>query len=430
MREAATGRGVALHVMFLAQCYAPEDVSAAVLITELAEDVARDGHRVTVVTAAPSHPRGRVFAGYRNAWWSAEQLGPVRVLRTWSFISPSRSFVARLLHQATWSVTALFGGLRAGRPDVVVSYSPPLPLGLSAWALATAWRVPWVLQLEDLHPDAAVAAGLLRNHLAIGALRILERRLYRRASHISVIAESFRGALEEKGVPPAKLSVIPVWADPSLVPPLPRENAFRAAHGLSGAFVLLYAGNLGHTSCLDGVIEAAALLREDARLRLVVVGEGVRRPALLAEARSRSLHNVLFLEYQPRAAFAEMLAAADVALVTLQPAAARSSLPSKVFNHMSSARPVLAVAPSGSELAQVISRAGCGVTAPPDDPQAIALAIRRLEEMPPRRLEEMGHRGREELLARFSRDRCATQYLEMLGRVCGEWRAAEGVQEA
>jgi colanic acid biosynthesis glycosyl transferase WcaI len=405
--------------MFLALCYAPEDVSAAVLVRELADDVARRGYHVTVVTPAPSYPRGRVLDGYRNRWFSVERIGEVRVVRTWSFISPSRSNVARLLHQGTWSATALLGALLAGRPDVLVCYSPPLPLGLSAWALARAWGVPWVLQLEDLHPDAVIAAGLLRNRLAIAGLRGLERFLYRGATHVSVIAETFRSALLECGVPPEKLSVIPVWADPERVPPLPRENAFREAHGLSGKFVVLYSGNLGHTSCLEQVLEAASLLRDEPRLRLVIVGEGVKRPALLAAARARGLGGVLFLEYQPREAFAEMLAAADVGLVTLQPAAARSSLPSKTFNVMSSARPLLVVAPPDCELARLVERVGCGVIAPPGPAPAIAEALRRLLAMSEAEREAMGWRGRDELLARYSRERCAAQHLALLDRVCG-----------
>src|SRR5690349_12751692 len=143
-----------MHIMLMAQCYAPESVSAAVLITELATDLVRRGHRVTIVTGAPNYPQGRVFEGYRNRLYSSEMLDGVRVIRTWSYISPAKKTLPRLLHYGTYSATAFYGGLLAGKPDVLVSFSPPLPLGLSAWLLRRLWRIPWVLQIEDLYPDA------------------------------------------------------------------------------------------------------------------------------------------------------------------------------------------------------------------------------------------------------------------------------------
>ena len=78
----------------MAQCYAPEEVSAAVMITELATDLAKRGHRVTVVTGAPNYPQGRVFKGYRNGLYNVETLDGVRVIRTWSYISPSKEILA------------------------------------------------------------------------------------------------------------------------------------------------------------------------------------------------------------------------------------------------------------------------------------------------------------------------------------------------
>jgi hypothetical protein len=73
-----------MRVLFLAQHYAPEQVSGAVLATELAEGLARRGHGVVFVTCAPSYPQGRVFAGYRNRMFQVEDLAGVRVVRTWS----------------------------------------------------------------------------------------------------------------------------------------------------------------------------------------------------------------------------------------------------------------------------------------------------------------------------------------------------------
>lgn len=64
-----------MKILFMAQCYAPEDVSAAILITEsLAVDLVKRGHDVSIVTGAPSYPQGRVFEGYHNRVCTLEML--------------------------------------------------------------------------------------------------------------------------------------------------------------------------------------------------------------------------------------------------------------------------------------------------------------------------------------------------------------------
>lgn len=402
-----------MKILFLAQCYAPEEVSAAVLITELATDLAARGHQVSVATIAPNYPYGRVYPGYHNRLYQAETLDGVRIVRTWSYISPHKTFWRRLLLQGTYCTTALYGGLLAGKPDVLVSYSPPLPLGITAWLLSTLWQVPWVLQLMDLFPEAAVAAGYLSNPTAIALFSKLATFQYRRAAHISLISETFQRNLLDKNVPDIHISLIPVWADPEFIRPLPRENPFRVQQGLQGKFVVLYAGTIGHTSCLEDVLEAADNLRETPEICFVVVGEGLKKNGLQAAARQRSLDNIRFLPFQPRAAFAEVLAAADVSLVTLNASAAGSSLPSKVFNSMSSARPVLAIAPLESELARLVQTARCGAVVSPGRPVELANQVRFFQQHP-QQGDEMGRRGRLQLIQQYGRKSCVDRYEQML----------------
>ncbi len=406
-----------MRILFMGQCYAPEDVSAAVLITELAVDLAHRGHDVTVVTGAPSYPYGRVFEGYRNPLYSVEMLDGVRVVRTWSHISPSKKVLPRLLHYGTYSLTAFYGGLFSPRPDVILSYSPPLPLGLSAWLLSRLWGVPWVLQIEDLYPDAAIAAGVLTNRPLIAFFRAIEEFQYRRAQRISVISENFRENLLGKGVPDSRVEVIPVWADPDQVRPLPKHNSFRRQNGLDGQFVVMYAGNIGLTSCLEDVLHSAELLRDHHDIEFVIVGEGVRKDDLQAEAKTRSLTNVRFLPYQPREIFPEMLAAADLSLVTLNAGAALSSMPSKTFNVMASARPILAVTPPGSEVMRIVTEAGCGVNVPPGAPRELAETILQLQSDRPA-LAQMGQNGRTCLEGKYSRAHCVDAYEQMFSALC------------
>jgi colanic acid biosynthesis glycosyl transferase WcaI len=406
-----------MKILFMAQCYAPEDVSAAILITELATDLAKRRHRVTIVTGAPNYPQGRIFKGYHNSFYAVEALNDVRVVRTWSYISPSKKLWSRLLHYGTYSATAFYGGLFAGRPDVIVSYSPPLPLGLSAWLLSRIFRIPWVLQLEDLYPDAAIAAGVMTNKIVINFFGGMEKFLYLRAERISVISKNFRQILISKGIQNSRIEVIPVWADPDKVRPMQKQNAFRREHGLGNKFVVMYAGNIGVTSCLEDVLNAAKILREQKDIQFVIVGEGIKKEALEAEAQSNQLPNIIFLPFQPREMFSEMLAAADLSLVTLNANAAFSSLPSKVFNVMASARPILAITPPGSEIMQIVEEADCGWNVPPASPENLAVTIFQLTDCESG-LIQMGRNGRAYLEQNYSRNQCVDAYEKMLVALC------------
>lgn len=406
-----------MRILFMAQCYAPENVSAAVLITELATDLAKRGHRVTMVTGAPNYPQGHIFKGYHNRFCATEILDGVRVIRTWSYISSSRKLWPRLLHYGTYSATAFYGGLFAGRPDVIVNYSPPLPLGLSAWLLSRIFCVPWVLQLEDLYPDAAIAAGVITNKRVINFLEGMEKFLYLNSERISVISKNFRQILIKKGIQDSKIETIPTWADPDKVRPMQKQNAFRREHGLNGKFVVMYAGNIGITSCLEDILHAAEILREKKDIQFVIVGEGIKKESLEAEAEAKQLVNILFLPFQPRENFSEMLAAADLSLVTLNANAAFSSLPSKVFNVMASARPLLTITPLGSELMQIVQEAGCGWNVPPQSPEKLAEIIIKLKKHESR-LIQMGRNGRACFEQNYSRARCVDAYEMMLTTLC------------
>ena len=406
-----------MRILFMAQCYAPEDVSAAILITELAVDLARRGHCVSVITGAPNYPQGRVFKGYRNGLYKVETLDDVRIIRTWSYISPSKKSWARLLHYGTYSATAFYGGLFAGRPDVIVSYSPPLPLGPSAGFLSRALPPPLVGEHEALVPPSANSGGVQTNKRVINFFLGMERFLYGHSQFISVISKSFRRTLLSKGVPASKIEVIPVWADPDAVRPMQKENGFRQKHGLSHKFVVMYAGNIGLTSSLEDVLHAAELLREQTDIQFVMVGEGVKKEALETEMQTRQLKNVLFLPFQPREIFSEMLAAADLNLVTLNADSALSSMPSKVFNVMASARPIVSVAPPESELTQIVTEAGCGWNVPPGSPEKLAEAILQLKASESA-LIQMGQNGRACLEKNYARNHCVDAYEKMLTSLC------------
>ena len=419
-----TGISPDIRILFLALCYSPEEVSGAVLITELAEDLAARGHDVTIVTTAPSYPLGKVFPPYKNRLLQQEMIKGVRVIRVWSYISTGRDFLQRLLHQGTYCFFALFGALTAPGADVIFSYSPPLPLGLTAWVTSLLRRIPWILQLEDIFPQAAISTGLLKNPVLISFFTSLERFLYRHSTRIAVISKGFTRNLIAKGVPEEKIDMIPVWADCEQIKPMKKENEFTSQNGFDGKFVVMYAGTLGVSSCPEVILQAATSLLNVENIVFAIVGEGVKKDAFLQSTVELGLSNIRFLPFQPRALYPQMLAAADLHLVMLNEQSAETSMPSKTFNIMSAARPVLLIAPLSSEAAHLVILNGCGMVIPPGEGELLAEEILHLRECP-QLAAEMGKNGRSRLETKYSRDQCIRKHEDILVKVVTTKRVTE-----
>jgi colanic acid biosynthesis glycosyl transferase WcaI len=223
------------------------------------------------------------------------------------------------------------------------------------------------------------------------------------------ISEGFREIIISKGISQEKISVVPVWADTDFVFPKNKDNEFRRKFKLAGKFVLLYTGNLGVASYLEDVLDAAELLNEEEGIQFILLGEGVKKKQLIESAKKKVLKNVMFLSYQPREEYPEVLASSDVGLVTLNPVSGSFSLPSKTFNIMASGRPILSIAMKNSDIDKLITMNVIGLNVPPGNPENLAKAIISLRNNNKETL-EMGNRARFVCEESYSRYHCVLLY--------------------
>ncbi|HKS96060.1 MAG TPA: glycosyltransferase family 4 protein [Terriglobia bacterium] len=409
-----------MDILVYSAYYQPEQVGPAIFLAELTADLVAAGHRVTVLTGFPNYPEGVIPAPYRHKAFQRQRLSGVEVIRTYLYASPVRSLPRRVASFSTFIASSLVGGaLAAPRVDVVYATLPPLPLGVTAWMLARFKGARLVVNLQDIHPEIAVAAGVLRGRRTIRFFEAMERWVYRHAARLVVISEGFRENLLAKGVPDSKIRVVPNWADPEFVRPEARDDQLRAEWGCDN-FALVYSGGLTYNSNLEPVIEAAAVLRREP-FRFVIIGDGVRKATLENAARARRLTNVTFLPFQPLDCYPKVLSTADMNLVTLSSAAAMASVPSKIYKTMASGRPVLAIAPASSEIARLVKAAGCGFVVAPEQIDELVGVLRHAathrEE-----IGEMGRRGRQYLEQHLARRVLTGRIAGILGEVAGDQR--------
>jgi colanic acid biosynthesis glycosyl transferase WcaI len=194
-----------------------------------------------------------------------------------------------------------------------------------------------------------------------------------------------------------------------LITPLPRANTFAAENDLAEKFVILYAGNIGLSQGLENVLLAAEKLSARPDPFFVFVGDGIGKPALVAEAQKRRLTNVRFLPFQPRVRLPEVLASADVSLVILKKGIGIQSLPSKIFPILASGRPLLASVDEQSAVADLIKRSKAGICVPPEDPGRLAEAVETLRSSP-EVCREFGRNGRRHALEHHSLGSAAVRF--------------------
>lgn len=414
------------RILLLTLVFAPDGVSTALLMTELAQELHALGHTVTVLTTTPHYneePEARArqpLTPHWGRWLYRSELptpgAPIPVYHAAIPVKGDR-VAARLLDYLRFHLISTLAGLFAlPRHAVQLVPSPPLTIGLSAWLLRLGRGTPFIYNVQEIYPDIAVSLGLLRHPLAIRLLTALERFIYARAHTVTVISEWFRRRLLAKGVPAAKLVVIPNFVDTEFIRPGPKANPFTHAHHLADKFVVLYAGNIGLTQSLETILAAARQLTDLPDLRLLIVGDGARRPWLAQELARAPLPNVLLLPYQPRSTVPHLYAAADLCLVPLKRGAAQETFPSKIYTIMAAGRPVLTAADPASELAWIVEHAACGRAVPPDDPAALAHAIRAAH-ADRATLAQQGAQGRAYVVAHHSRAAVARQYHDLITRI-------------
>jgi glycosyltransferase involved in cell wall biosynthesis len=418
-----------VRILFFTHYFPPEVNAPANRTFEHCQAWANAGHEVHVVTCVPSHPLGRPFAGFRRCWCCHDVADGIHVHRVWTYLAPNRAVFWRVVNYLTFVPTAAWRAWRLGRFDVAVGTSPQFFCAVATWLYSRVRRIPWVFELRDLWPESIPAVGAMKPSFALRLLERLELRMYRDATAIVCLTEAFIRTLQARGIEAEKLHWIPNGIEPSFWQAADRDAA-RAELGVRDDDVLAsYVGTIGMAHDLGTLIAAAGLLRLRAPdVRILVVGDGAELSALRDLASRQGLGNIMFTGLVPRGKVPGLLAASDMALVTLKPSDVfKTVLPSKMFEAMAAARPIV-LAVEG-EAQKVLEQAGAGVAVQPGDAAAMAAAIACLAADRAERA-RMGQAGASFVAREFSRALWAAHYLSLLSQLPAAGEAGQPVTSA
>lgn len=411
-----------MKIGIISQWYPPEQGSAALPGT-ISEALASAGHEIEVVTGFPNYPQGVLQDDWRQKWGHREYRNGVTVYRTPLFVSHDHRAWRRMLNYVSFSLSATVTTLhRLRSADVVWVHGTPALPALAAMALRRLSGTCYVLHIQDLWPDTVLASGMLPRRLEPLARKPLEwfcKRSYARASTVAIITPGMRGTLIARGVPNDKIVDIPNWADESIFHPTPNAVVDRSRLGLPDGFLAMYAGAMGDVQGLETLVSAADLLRDDPRIHIALVGDGVAKQRLSEMTERLGLKNITFVPAQPLSTMSQVLASAEIQVVCLKDLPLyRITLPSKVQATMAAGRPLLVSA--GGDAGALVEKAQAGLACQPGDPAALAAALRRACNAMDDERSTWGANGRKYYEANLSQAVGVTRMLTSLEKACRE----------
>ncbi len=371
-------------VLIVGLNYAPEPVGIGPYTQGLAEALAQRAARVRVICGQPYYPQWRIYPGFARRGWTSGMENGVKVIRCPHYVPRQPSGLKRVIHLASFALTALIPALRARteKPDLVIAVAPALPSVLTAWIAARLSGAMLWVHVQDFEVEAAFATGLIGKSGVLKQLATwLERRLLKLGDIVSTISPQMCARLVQKGVKPDRIIEMRNWSDDSFIADPMQAQGVRQEWNLQGKTVALYSGNIARKQGIEVLIEAARLLQDRTDIAFVICGEGPNRTEL--ERLSAGLANVQLHDLQPRERMGAMLTMADIHLLPQIAGAADLVLPSKLTNMLASGRPVIATTEAGTGLHAEVD--GCGLTTPPGDAAALAAAIVALADDPTRR---------------------------------------------
>jgi colanic acid biosynthesis glycosyl transferase WcaI len=406
-----------MRILYLTQYFYPEIGATQTRAYEMASGLARAGHQVTILTEVPNHPQGIIHPAYRGHLWVRERMEDIQVLRVWVKASSIKNPAARICFYLTYMLNATLAGLclATERYDLIYATSPPLLVGAAGLALSLLRRLPFVFEVRDLWPESAIELGEINRPAAVRLAQAIADLCYRRAARTVAVTQGIYDRLQQKGIGPERLALIPNGANTDLYRPGPRDASICKRLGLEGKFVLIYAGLHGLIHGTESIIECARLLQQYKDILFILIGEGVRKMHLMSLAQEYALDNILFLPAQPECDLPRYLSCADAGLATTKRLPlCEGTIPVKMFSYMACGLPVI-LAVRG-EARQILERAGAGIAVEPEDPAQLCEAILRLKADPEFR-RECGRRGREFVLENYDRKAMARRLEELLQAV-------------
>jgi colanic acid biosynthesis glycosyl transferase WcaI len=404
-----------MHILLVTDSYPPEIRSASHLMLELAQELQRRGHEVTVITTWPEYNLDQTTT--KKIFNELEIENDIRVIRVKTLPHHNVNYIVRGLSQLLMPLQFLIKLWRYKiKPQASIVYSPPLPLALvNSWLKRSDVRC--LLNVQDLFPQNAIDLGILRSQLQIKFFKGLERFAYKTADIVTVHSEGNRQMLlMQQPEFVSKIKLLHNWVDVEHHGGEHVAVDFRKKWALTQKHIAVFAGVMGPSQYLDLILNIAEQMKNRTDLLFLMVGDGKEKERLQQLADFKELSNVRFAGFISRDTYPDLLSICSIGLVCLSPQNQTPVVPGKILGHMAAGLPVAAFLHTNSDAHAMLIQAQCGVSANSADLEACVTTMKSLLDREAEFI-EIGARGKRYAIENFSKEACVTQIEVMLAEV-------------
>lgn len=391
-----------MNILIITQYFFPETFKS----TDLAFELQKRGHQVTVLTGIPNYPEGEIYEGYGYKKNRIQNIKGVEIIR--SLLLPRGKGGGIRLFVNYYSF-AFFASLKARKLarnkkfDAIIVHEPsPITQFYPALAVNKIQKTPIYFWVMDLWPESLEIAGGVKNKTVLNYYKRVVQGFYRASEKILITSKGFKKSILEKGNFADKIEYFPNWAEESISEgetnyPIPN---------LPEGFKIIFAGNVGEAQDMDTIMKAALLLKNHKEIKFIIVGDGRKMPFVQEFVVEHQLQETVFTVGRfPVEAMSTFFSKADLLLVSLKDDPIFNlTVPAKVQAYMSSGKPILAML--NGEGAETINEANCGFTVPSSDEIKLAEVIEKVASLDKEVLKQKGQNGKVYFTERFTLKSC------------------------
>lgn len=391
-----------MKILLITQYFYPENFKS----NDIAFELTKKGHKVTVLTGLPNYPEGKIHKEYGFFNRRREHINGVKIIRTLLIPRGKSGGIRLFINYFSW---AIFASHRAfilsfsEKFDLIIVHQPsPITQGFPAIIVKKIQRIPIYFWVLDLWPESLTSAGGIKNKYVLGFFSKMVKYIYNNSDKILISSKGFESSILAKGDYEDKLIYFPNWAEDSIAD----GNKNYPIPNLPEGFKLVFAGNIGVSQDMENLMMAALELKAHSKIKFIIVGDGRSMSFVQKFIKEYELtENVLLLGKFPIEAMATIFNQADGLLVTLKDELIFNlTIPAKIQAYMSTSKPLVAMI--NGEGSNLINEVKCGFTAPAGDFKKLSKIIMKLYNLNVAERNNMGALGYQYYKENFKMESC------------------------
>jgi len=394
-----------MKILLVTQYFYPENFKG----NDIAFEMQKKGHEVTVLTGIPNYPKGEFFNGYGYFKRRRETVNGVKVIRTFLIPRGNSTAIPLMVNYFTWfifaSFYAVYLALSKKFDKIIVQQLSPVMMGLPAVVVKKIQKIPVYFWVLDLWPESLESAGGIKNKKILGFFESMVKFLYRNSDKILISSKGFKQSILKKGNFEDKIIYFPNWAEKSINES--KQNVEINLPKFPSGFNILFAGNVGVAQDLVNAIKAMEIvLKQNKKINFLILGDGRDRKRLEKLVLEKNIEkNIHFFGKYPIETMSYFFSKADCMFVSLKNEPIFSlSLPAKVQAYMSVGKPIISM--MNGEGYNIINEADCGFAVHAEDNEGLANKILEIEKLSVLDRERLGNNGKTFYQENFVLENC------------------------